>query len=197
MDDQACIAQWRQGRPEAARALVDRYYPRMLNLFYRLTGRREYAEELTQELFVRLTRHVAGQQQVENVAAWLHRAGYNLWRDWVRRTVTARQKGITTDGGDAEIARLPGSNNVEATAMSHWERDAAREAVLLLSPAHREAVVLCYYQGLSYQEIATITDVPIGTVRSRVHYAIEQLRGRLGLSTAGGNEPWLSTKIRE
>ncbi|MDB4896127.1 MAG: polymerase, sigma 29 subunit, SigE [Firmicutes bacterium] len=176
--------------------LVDRYYPRMLNLFYRLTGTREQAEELTQELFVRLTRHVAGQQQVENVAAWLHRVGYNLWRDWVRRMVTAREKGITAEGGDAEIARLAGPNAVEAAALSHWEHAAVRKAVLTLSPAHREAVVLHYYQGLSYLEIAEITAVPVGTVRSRIHYAITQMRGRLGPQAEGGNEPWHSTKMR-
>lgn len=196
MDDRECIVRWRQGHPEAARMLVDRYYPRMLNLFYRLTGTREPAEELTQELFVRLTRHVAGQQQVANVAAWLHRVGFNLWRDWVRRTVTAREKGITAEGGDEAIARLAGPNAVEAEALLHWERDAVRESVLTLSPAHREAVVLHYYQGLSYLEIAEITAVPVGTVRSRIHYAVTQLRGRLGPQAEGGNEPWHSTKIR-
>jgi RNA polymerase sigma-70 factor (ECF subfamily) len=180
VDDQQLIELWRSGRPEAARRLVDQYYPRMLNLFYRLTGTREHAEELTQELFVRLTRQVAGQQHVDDLAAWLYRVGYNLWNDWARRTVTAREKGITRSGGDDELSRLAGFDSVERIALSHWERDAVRQAVLELAPAHREALVLSHYQELSYQEIATLTGVPVGTVRSRIHYAVRQLRARLG-----------------
>lgn len=180
MDDQTLIAQWQRGRPEAARALAQRYYPRMLNLFYRLTGTRTDAEELTQELFVRLTRQVARRQRIDDVAGWLYRVGYNLWNDWARRRVTARVKGIATAGGDVEIAGLAGPETVEAAALARWERDAVRQAVLDLSPEHREVLVLSHYQELSYKEIAAITGVPIGTVRSRIHYAIQHLRTRLG-----------------
>jgi RNA polymerase sigma-70 factor (ECF subfamily) len=187
VDDQRLLKDWRKGRPAAAQALVERYYPRMLNLFYRLTGAREPAEELTQELFVRLTRHIARQQEVDDLAGWLYRVGYNLWNDWARRTVTARSKGITQAGGDEELSGLAGPETVEAQAVAHWEREAVRAAVLELSPAHREVVVLCYYQGLPYQEIADITGVPIGTVRSRLHYAVKQLRDRLGINDEGGD----------
>ena len=196
VDDRDLIERWRRGQPDAARTLVGQHYPRILNLFYRLTGTREEAEELTQDLFVRLTRHVAGNEQVEDLAAWLHRVGINLWRDWVRRTMTARQKGITTAGGDEEILRSQAPEEVEAAAMAHWERDVVRQAVLELSEAHREVIVLFYYQGCSCAEIAALTGMPVGTVRSRIHYATQRLYTRLGPNGEGGTEPWLNATTR-
>lgn len=197
MDDRDLIERWRRGQPDAARTLVGQHYPRILNLFYRLTGTREEAEELTQDLFVRLTRHVAGNEQVEDLAAWLHRVGINLWRDWVRRTMTARQKGITTAGGDEEILRSQAPEEVEAAAMAHWERDVVRQAVLELSEAHREVIVLFYYQGCSYAEIAALTGMPVGTVRSRIHYATQRLYTRLGPNGKGGTkvDPIVKTRF--
>lgn len=192
--DEALLHKWRKGNAEAARLLVTRYYPRILNLFYRLTGTRETAEELTQDAFLRLTHQVARNPDVENLDAWLHRTAMNIWRDRARREILAREKGIAQSGGDMAIGAHPAPENVEDAVMVDWVRDAVRQAVLGLSPPLREAVVLHHYQGLSYAESASVMGVPEGTVRSRLYRAVQQLRECMGSDQQGGIEPWLSTK---
>jgi RNA polymerase sigma-70 factor (ECF subfamily) len=189
LNERELIDRWRQGDSDAAHDLVARYYPRMLALFYRLTGTRDQAEELTQDLFVRLTRHVSQGNHVDYVAAWVNRTALNLWRDQVRRAINARDHGITANGGDEALLHCQGPDLVEDVAITHMEHDVVRNAILELTPAHREAIVLYHYQGLPYDQIAAITDVPVGTVRSRIHYAIKQLRSRLEPDSKGGIQP--------
>lgn len=191
--DRELIGAWRSGRADAARELVRRHYPRMLGLCYRLTGSREPAEELTQEVFVRLTRHVAAGTPIDNLEAWLHRTALNLWRDQARREITAREKGITPSGGDEVIGRCPAPVGVEDTVMRDWLRDAVRRAVVGLSPPHREVVVLHHYEGFTYAQIADLTGIPLGTVRSRLFHALRQLRDHLGPAAERGIEPWLNS----
>jgi RNA polymerase sigma-70 factor (ECF subfamily) len=194
MADEELLSQWRNGNPEAARRLVTRYYPRMLNLFYRLTGTREVAEDLTQDLFVRLTHQVARDPAVANLDAWLHRTAMNLWRDLARREIRAREKGITPSGGDEALGFSPSPDNVEHAVMGDWLRDAVRQAVVGLSPPLREAIVLHHYQGLSYAAMASVLGIPEGTVRSRLYRAILQLRDQMDSDQQGGLEPWIPTK---
>lgn len=190
--DRDLIGLWRSGQSTGARQLVHRYYPRMLGLCYRLTGTRDASEELCQELFARLTRQVAAGRPIDNLEAWLHRTALNLWRDRARREILAREKGITPSGGDEVLARCPTAGGVEESVMGGWLRDAVRQAILCLSPPHREVLVLHHYQGLTYLQIADLTGAPIGTVRSRMFHAIRQLREHLGPAAEGGVEPWLN-----
>lgn len=177
--DGLLIHRWRSGNSEAAVTLVQRHYPRTLNFLYRLTGARDQAEELTQEAFARLTRYVAGGEDIiDDVPAWLNRVALNLWRDWVRREARQRAQGLRD--GDAGLDTVPAPDAVEPAALERWLREAVRQAVLELDPKHREALVLCHYQGLSPGEAAALLGVPVGTVKSRIHYAVRVLRRRLG-----------------
>jgi RNA polymerase sigma-70 factor (ECF subfamily) len=182
--DQELIDKWRRdGDATHAHVLVQRHYSRMLNLFYRLTGTRSQAEELTQDLFLRLTEQVARGRAIQQLGAWLNATALNLWRDRVRREMRARAKGIWYSGGDEEIQDLALSAipaNREAEILSSMEQQSVRDAVLRLAPKHREVVVLYHYQGLKYEEIARVLGIPVGTVRSRLHYAVDELRAYLG-----------------
>lgn len=181
--DQELLERWqRDGNAADAHVLVQRHYSRMLNLFYRLTGTRSQAEELTQDLFLRLTEQVARGRAIQQLGAWLNATALNLWRDRIRRELRARAKGITYSGGDEEIQNLMVSAspvNLEAEVHASLEQQAVRDAVLRLAPKHREVVVLHHYQGLQYEEIARALGIPVGTVRSRLHYAVDELRARL------------------
>jgi RNA polymerase sigma-70 factor (ECF subfamily) len=188
--DQELIETWRRdGNATHAHILVQRHYSRMLNLFYRLTGTRSQAEELTQDLFLRLTEQVARGRAIQQLGAWLNATALNLWRDRIRREQRARAKGIWYSGGDQEIQSLvPAQNaNREAEILSSLEQQSVRDAVLRLAPKHREVVVLHHYQGLKYEEIARTVGIPVGTVRSRLHYAVDELRARLGHAQEGSH----------
>lgn len=184
--DPELIERWRRdGSGKEAHAIVQRHYPRMLNLFYRLTGTRAQAEELTQDLFMRLTEQVASGRPINHLGGWLQTTALNLWRDRIRREVSARTKGITYAGGDEEIKHAAAPEAVETAVHASLERQAVRQAVLRLAPRQREVIVLHHYQGMTYKEIARALGIPVGTVRSRLHYAVDELRSQLAPSKEG------------
>ncbi|WP_298806254.1 RNA polymerase sigma factor SigE [uncultured Pseudokineococcus sp.] len=148
---------------------------RVFRLAYRLTGNRHDAEDLTQEVFVRVFRSLSSYTP-GTFEGWLHRITTNLFLDQVRRRQRIRFDALADDADD----RLPGSDPGPERAFEHGNLDRDVQAALLeLSPDFRAAVVLCDIEGLSYEEIARALGVKIGTVRSRIHRARAQLRASL------------------
>lgn len=148
---------------------------RVFRLAYRLTGNRHDAEDLTQEVFVRVFRSLSSYTP-GTFEGWLHRITTNLFLDQVRRRQRIRFDALAEDADD----RLPGSDPGPERAFEHGNLDRDVQAALLeLSPDFRAAVVLCDIEGLSYEEIARALGVKIGTVRSRIHRARAQLRASL------------------
>jgi DNA-directed RNA polymerase specialized sigma24 family protein len=126
---------------------------RVYRLAYRLTGNPHDAEDLTQEVFVRVFRSLSSYTP-GTFEGWLHRITTNLFLDSARRRQRIRFEGLGLDG------------DIQAAL-----RD--------LAPEYRAAVVLCDIEGLSYEEIAATLDVKLGTVRSRIHRGRAQLRTAL------------------
>jgi RNA polymerase sigma-70 factor (ECF subfamily) len=144
-------------------------------LAYRLTGNPHDAEDLTQDVFVRVFRSLH-RFQPGTFEGWLHRITTNLFLDGARR----RQK-IRFDGlGEGSAERLPSAwpNPSEQLADADLDHDVAA-ALSALPPEFRAAVVLCDIEGLSYEEISEVLDIKIGTVRSRIHRGRAQLRTAL------------------
>lgn len=141
---------------------------------YRLTGNRPDADDLVQEVMVRVQRGLATYEP-RSMTGWLARITTNAFYDEARR----RQRRPTDplpDDPDRVIAGAPGA---DVAAASEGLPDYLQAALGQLAPDFRAAVVLCDVVGMSYEEISEITDVPVGTVRSRIHRARGQLRDRL------------------
>lgn len=165
------------GEPDVANwhALVEEHSPRVYRLAYRLTGNRHDAEDLTQDVFVRVFRSV-DRYEPGNFPGWLHRITTNLFLDRVRRSSRVRMDRFG-DGGEDRIT----SSEIEPELAVHDANfDPDIEAALALLPEEfRVAVVLCDVEGLSYEEIADVLGIKIGTVRSRIHRGRTQLREAL------------------
>ncbi|MEJ5915067.1 RNA polymerase sigma factor SigE [Pseudokineococcus sp. 1T1Z-3] len=148
---------------------------RVFRLAYRLTGNRHDAEDLTQEVFVRVFRSLSSYTP-GTFEGWLHRITTNLFLDQVRRKQRIRFDALADDATE----RLPGTDPGPERAFEHGNLDHDVQAALLeLSPDFRAAVVLCDIEGLTYEEISRVLGVKIGTVRSRIHRARAQLRRAL------------------
>lgn len=155
--------------------IVRAHSARVYRLAYRLTGNPHDAEDLTQEVFVRVFRSLASYTP-GTFEGWLHRITTNLFLDAARRKQRIRFEGLAD-----EIAhRLPGSEPTPAQAFddSHLDDD-VQAALKALPPEYRAAVVLCDIEGFSYEEIAATLGVKLGTVRSRIHRGRAQLRTAL------------------
>jgi RNA polymerase sigma factor (sigma-70 family) len=184
--------------PPTWEELVRDHGARVYRLAYRLTGNPHDAEDLTQDVFVRVFRSLH-RFQPGTFEGWLHRITTNLFLDGARR----RQK-IRFDGlGEGSAERMPSAwpNPSEQLADADLDHDVAA-ALSALSPEFRAAVVLCDIEGLSYEEISDVLDIKIGTVRSRIHRGRAQLRAALahrqptgerlrylGVEVEGGDRP--------
>jgi RNA polymerase sigma factor (sigma-70 family) len=155
--------------------IVEKHSARVYRLAYRLTGNRHDAEDLTQEVFVRVFRslHTYTPGTFEG---WLHRITTNLFLDSARRKSRIRFDALPDDADN----RLPSRGAAPDAAYLDQTFDADIEAALAsLSPDFRAAVVLCDIEGLSYEEIAAVLDLKMGTVRSRIHRGRAMLRSAL------------------
>src|ERR1700753_2464582 len=155
--------------------VVRTHSARVYRLAYRLTGNPHDAEDLTQEVFVRVFRSLASYTP-GTFEGWLHRITTNLFLDLARRRQRIRFEGL---GQDVE-GRLSGGDPTPAEAFDdrHLDSD-IQDALRELAPEYRAAVVLCDIEGLSYEEIAATLGVKIVTVRSRIHRGRGQLRAAL------------------
>jgi RNA polymerase sigma-70 factor (ECF subfamily) len=148
---------------------------RVYRLAYRLTGNKHDAEDLTQDVFIRVFRSLSTYTP-GTFEGWLHRITTNLFLDHARRKQRIRFDALADDAAE----RLPGREPSPAQAYDDTHLDPEIAAALqALPPDFRAAVVLCDIEGLSYEEIAATLGIKLGTVRSRIHRGRSQLRTAL------------------
>ena len=154
--------------------VVAQHSVRVYRLAYRLTGNPHDAEDLTQEVFVRVFRSLSSYTP-GTFEGWLHRITTNLFLDQCRRKAKIRFDALADDAD----SRLPSKSPTPDMAFVDTLFDDDVEAALAnLSPDFRAAVVLCDIEGLTYEEISDVLGLKLGTVRSRIH------RGRAMLRTS-------------
>ncbi len=161
--------------PPTWEEVVEQHSARVYRLAYRLTGNVHDAEDLTQDVFVRVFRSLHTYQP-GTFEGWLHRITTNVFLDKMRRKQRIRFDALT----DESAARLPGRGPGPEQRYddAHFDDDVQR-ALDALSPDFRAAVVLCDIEGLSYEEVAATLGIKLGTVRSRIHRGRAQLREAL------------------
>ena len=164
--------------------IVRAHSERVYRLAYRLTGDRHDAEDLTQEVFVRVFRSLDSYTP-GTFEGWLHRITTNLFLDAARRKAKIRFEALP-ENADRLAGPAPSPEAVYADRHLDGELE---KALAKLPPEFRAAVVLCDVEQLSYEEIAATLGIKLGTVRSRIHRGRSLLRAALGLpsaSTTGG-----------
>ncbi|MGW1440148.1 RNA polymerase sigma factor SigE [Streptomyces griseus] len=161
--------------PPSWEEIVSTHSGRVYRLAYRLTGNQHDAEDLTQEVFVRVFRSLSTYTP-GTFEGWLHRITTNLFLDMVRRKQRIRFDSLGDDAAERLPSREPSPQQVFND--SHFDAD-VQQALDTLAPEFRAAVVLCDIEGLSYEEIAATLGVKLGTVRSRIHRGRSHLRKAL------------------
>ncbi len=155
--------------------IVERHSDRVYRLAYRLTGNRPDAEDLTQEVFVRVFRSLSTYTP-GTFEGWLHRITTNLFLDQARRKQRIRFDALSDERADKLSSTSP------PPELAYTDRtfdDDIERALATLPPDFRVAVVLCDVEGLTYEEIADVLGLKLGTVRSRIHRGRGMLRKAL------------------
>ncbi|MBI3726381.1 sigma-70 family RNA polymerase sigma factor [bacterium] len=179
--DESLLARLRSGDDEALPALVNRYQRPLFGYLHRMLGCAAEAEDIFQETFLRVVKHRARFETGRRVRPWVYAIASNLVKNVYRsrgyRERTSLDRG-DQDGGPGLRASIEAFSLAPEDEASNAERaERVREAIARLSPTSRDALVLFYYQGLPYEEIAETLDVPLGTVKSRIHNALSKLAG--------------------
>jgi RNA polymerase sigma-70 factor (ECF subfamily) len=176
------VARCLAGDEKAYRELVELYQGQVYSVVLRMVRRREDAEDLTQETFVRMFRALDRYDPQRPFAAWLFTIASRLAIDHIRRrkvqpvSLTQREAG-SDEEYDIEVPD-PGPTPDEVTSRTEEERR-TEELIRSLPPHYRIVVMLRHQRDLAYEEIAEALHLPLGTVKARIHRAREILKGKL------------------
>ena len=175
MTDNDAIMSCQNGDRDAFRYLVDQYRDVLFGTAVLMTGNRAVAEEQVQEALLSAWRGIGGFQRGRPFKPWLLRILVNAVLSHQRRRTVPM---VALDGNGPEIPEVEPSDPA-ATLDRLEDRLALRRAIELLSPDHREVVALRYFAGLTVPEVARALSTREGTVKSRLHRALSQLRQQL------------------
>ncbi|HUL50754.1 MAG TPA: sigma-70 family RNA polymerase sigma factor [Gemmatimonadales bacterium] len=180
------MAEAKRGREAAYRELVRRYERPIFSLLYRMVRDRALAEDLAQETFVKALNGITSYRTEYKFSSWIFKIANNTAIDQLRkRTVETRSidgapNALTADARAASAFELPDPRRSPLAEVESRELGGAIErAIARLRPEYRACILLRHVEGHPYEQIAEILDLPLGTVKTYIHRARNELRALL------------------
>lgn len=182
MNDEDLMEQFQSGVVEAFNILVGRYSERLMHYLYGFTGDKRMCEDLLQETFLRVHRNRFSYRRIAKFSTWLFTIAGNLARSEYRRRKRQRVYPLLTVNSRNEPFEMPVPDESflpDRATEQQFQQGYIQQALNAIPPVFREVVVLRDVQQLTYEEIATITGLPMGTVKSRINRGRTKLQGLL------------------
>lgn len=182
MSDEELMKQFQEGTVEAYDILVERYKDQITNYIYRFVGEWQECEDLLQETFLRVYRNRHSYRPIAKFSTWLYTIAGNLARSEYRkrkRRQTQSIQSVNRDNEEYEIDIPDDTYSPDQDAESAIQDEYIQNALMEIPDVFREVVVLRDVQQLSYDEIAQITGLPLGTVKSRINRGRTKLQSLL------------------
>jgi RNA polymerase sigma-70 factor (ECF subfamily) len=175
-DDRQLVRRIQAGDRQAFETLLDAYEARIYRLALRFTGSVPDAEDVTQEIFLGIYKSIGNFRGNSALSTWIYRVAMNHCLEY------RRKRKLDSVPYNEELTLISQDWREDPVQAANQQELAERveAAINSLSPHHREVVVLHELQGLTYQEVATALNVPVGTVKSRLSNAFRRLRDQLG-----------------
>jgi RNA polymerase sigma-70 factor (ECF subfamily) len=176
LDDSALVAAFLNGEKRAFTILVERYHGRLVNFVYRTTGDRERAEDLVQETFIRVYRHLHRFDQTKKFSTWVYTIASNLAKNELRNRsrnplVLFQMIRKSWDNDQRPLEWEDNTYRPDDLFRKRHLRTLVERAVAELPEHHRTVFILREMEGKTYEEIAEITSCNLGTVKSRLNRA--------------------------
>jgi len=166
---QNIVSAARQGSQEAYQSLVGRFAPGLMGYFYRNTGSRSEAEDLLQDVFLRLVKALPAYREKERFEIWLYRMAQHLLIDYWRK------KKVKLTPEDWMLEEEVRQDPLERSVAKERD-DELQQALSQLSPQQREVITMRYFSDLTFEEISKINGTPMGTALARAHRGLSKLR---------------------
>ena len=177
-----------KGRDDGFEELVRRYQRPIVSYVYRMTGDYDAALDLTQEVFIKVYNSLARYRPEYKFSTWIYRIAHNAAVDHLRRR-PSRPQGLDQTARDGESYERPVASDApspEQLSERAELRAEIEDVIRQLPESYRELIVLRHAHDLSYDEIAEVTGLPLGTVKNRIFRAREAMRGPLLERGIGG-----------
>jgi RNA polymerase sigma-70 factor, ECF subfamily len=176
--DSELINQFNNGNEQAFTELIERYQHKVYNTSFRMLGNHEDALDLAQESFIKVYQNLNRFKFNSSFSTWLFKITSNLCRDKLRK----KQHILTTYSMSEDkinkkaMENIEKADNPENISISRQLSISIQEKIDQLSPKHKTVFVLREFEGLSYEEIAAVLEISVGTVKSRLSRARRSLR---------------------
>jgi RNA polymerase sigma-70 factor, ECF subfamily len=182
-EDDALVDRARAGDRAAFQALFQKYHRRVYSVALGVVKRPEDAMDVVQDAFIKVHKHLATFQGNSSFYTWLYRIVMNLGIDHVRRTRKVVEWGddvpLDQAAGDGALVPKVADANPSRTLVRRELSDKIRQALDTLPEYHRAVILLREVEGMSYEEIAEVLDVPKGTIMSRLFHARRKMQDQL------------------
>jgi RNA polymerase sigma-70 factor (ECF subfamily) len=186
LSDQDVVLEARAGRQSAYRELVRRYERPIFSLIYRMVRNREQAEDLSQETFVKALNAIESYRPEYKFSSWIFKIANNVSIDHLRRreldtlSLDGSPHALTPEAIQASALQLGDRQETALEELEAKELGGEIEvAIAGLRPEYRACILLRHVEGRPYEEIATMLDLPLGTVKTYIHRARGELRQAL------------------
>ena len=186
LSDQEVVLQAREGREAAYRELIRRYERPIFALIFRMVRDRELAEDLSQETFVKALNAIGSYRPEFKFSSWIFKIANNAAIDHLRRreldtlSLEGSPHAATPEAMQATALQIGNREESPLEAVEARELGSAIEAAIgRLRPEYRSCILLRHVEGRRYEEIAEILDLPLGTVKTYIHRARNELRQML------------------
>lgn len=167
----------RRRDPELLDRLIERYQHRLLRYLVFLTGNRELAEDIFQETWIRVMERGKQYNGKSKFDTWLFAIARHLVIDWSRKKTTTSLEALQEQYGNEHSFDVPTNAASPFDAVTDREnRENVQAALARLDSLHREVLVLRFHEELSLEEIATVTNAPLSTVKSRLYRGLAALK---------------------
>jgi RNA polymerase sigma-70 factor (ECF subfamily) len=177
VDDQRLIAECLEGRTHAFGQLVSRYQDRLYNTVLRLLGNAEDAQDAVQEAFLNAYQSLHAFKGDSLFFTWIYRIAVNTAISLKRKMKPFLRIQVGAEGSSVIEPADPAEGNKPGHAMETAEEERkVHDALRRLSPEHRAVLIMKDMEGQKYEDMAEVLEVPIGTIRSRLHRARLELR---------------------
>lgn len=183
LSDQEIVRHAASGREAAYRELIRRYQRPVFSLIYRMVRDRELAEDLTQETFIKVINAIESYRPEYKFSSWIFKIANNAAIDQLRRraintlSLDGAPAAESAEAIEATTLQISDTRESQLDEVAHRELGSQIErAIARLRPEYRSCILLRHIEGRPYEEIAEILDLPLGTVKTYIHRARNELR---------------------